>query len=126
MFGLFGKKEAPNSSFNNFLVASIGEIARKGGQLPSEESFLNSVEKLASGQGMRLSPQQINSVRLCRMLLEMGVGEEILQLARKMIAEIPKGNVQSADALKNLLTSHAVIVGDEALEFFNNFLGRRG
>ena len=124
MFGLFGKKEAPNGTFNNLLVASIGEIVRRGGVLPTEQSFLESVQELALGQGMKLSPQQINSVRACRMLLNMSPGEEILRLARKMIAEIPKGEIQSSNELKKLLERNAIIVGDDALEFFGKFTGR--
>jgi hypothetical protein len=58
------------------------------------------------------------------MLLNMSPGEEILRLARKMIAEIPKGEIQSSNELKKLLERNAIIVGDDALELFGKFTGR--
>jgi hypothetical protein len=47
MFG-FGKSEMQNTSFNNALIASIGESVRKNGRFPTEDELFSTISSLAT------------------------------------------------------------------------------
>ena len=49
MFGLFGKGELENGSFNNALIASISESVRKNGRFPTEDELFSTMSGLIKG-----------------------------------------------------------------------------
>ncbi len=119
MFGLFGKKDMENSTFNNVLIASLGELVRRKNSKPSEEYLLEIVTDLANKQGYKLNQQQVGAVRSCAMTLKMSVGDEIYVLAGKMILELPLGVNHGYKALSQLLVTHCIIYDEAALDFLN-------
>lgn len=119
MFGLFGKKELENNSFNDMLIAALGELVRRKNSKPSEDYLLEIVNGLASKQGYKLNQQQQGAVRLCAITMHMGVGDDIYVLAGKMILELPMGVMHGHKALSQLLMTHGVIYDDTALDFLN-------
>lgn len=125
MFGIFGKKEAPNESFNNLLLSSLGEMARTKNRYPSTDELVASVSALAGKHGYKLTAKQDNSVRLCAGILQLSPGDEIFELAGKMTTEIAQGNMHSADLLRDLLSSRGVIISDEALNFMDSILKKK-
>jgi hypothetical protein len=120
MFGIFGKKEPPNESFNNLVIASLGELARSKIMSPTEDQFLKIVVNIASTQNFKLSVQQINAVKICAISMNMSVGDEIYILASKMIIEMPYGKVAGYENLKDLLMTHGILQSDEAINFAKN------
>ena len=123
MFG-FGKKEAPNETFNNILIASIGESIRQGVRKPSGDLLLQQVSTFANSQGYKINQSQANSIRACATVLSMSTGEKIVELANKMNSEMPRGEIQSYNELKKVLEKSLVISNDAALNFINTHLGR--
>jgi hypothetical protein len=121
MFGLFGKNEMQNTSFNNALIASIGESVRKNGRFPTEDELFSTINSLAKAQ--KLSQSQVNSVRSCALELNTFSWSEteLLPLIKGMQKELPNGGRENYDKIIELLTKHAIITSDEALDFMKQY-----
>lgn len=124
MFGLFGKKDAPNESFNNILISTLGEMARTGNRNPTDDDLLNSASNLATKSGYKITAQQVNSIRCCSLMMQMSVGDDIFNLAKKIIQEIPRGEIKSANELKDLLCRHGVLISDAGVDFLNTHFNK--
>jgi len=120
MFG-FGKSEMENTSFNNALIASIGESVRKNGRFPTEDELFSTISSLTKGQKMTQS--QVNSVRACALELNSfsWPATELMPLVRAMQKEMPTGGRVNYDKIISLLSTHAIIVSDDALDFMKKY-----
>lgn len=120
MFG-FGKSEMQNTSFNNALIASIGESVRKSGRFPTEDELFSTINSLAKGQKMTQS--QVNSVRSC--VLEINsfswAETELMPLIKAMHKELPTGGRVNYDKIVALLSTHVIIMTDDALDFMKQY-----
>jgi hypothetical protein len=121
MFGLFGKSEMQNTSFNNALIASIGESVRKNGRFPTEDELFSTIGSLAKGQ--KLSQSQVNSVRSCALEINnfSWAETELMPLIRGMQKEMPTGGRVNYDKIIDILSRHVIITTDEALEFMKKY-----
>jgi hypothetical protein len=122
MFGLFGKKEAPNGTFNNIVISVLADFSRVSDRRPSQDELIATVSNLATKVGFKLTAQQVSAIQLCSAMLPMSAGDEIFALARQVSAEIPLGRTDSADALQALLCNYGVLSSDEAIEFMRAHL----
>lgn len=121
MFGLFGKSEMENSTFNNALIASISDGVRKTGKFPTESQLFSTIEDLAKGK--KLAQSQISCIRACALELNSFTWpqSELMPLILKMQKEMPLGGRESYDKILELLGTHAIIVSDEAYEFMKKY-----
>ena len=121
MFGLFGKSELENGSFNNALIASISESVRKNGRFPTEDELFSTMSGLIKGK--KISQNQDNSIRLCALELKMfsWPESELMPLIKGMQQEMPTGGRVNYDKIVNLLSTHTVIVSDDALDFMKQY-----
>ena len=120
MFG-FGKSEMQNTSFNNALIASIGESVRKNGRFPTEDELFSTITSLAKGQ--KMSQSQVNSVRACALEINnfSWAETELMPLIKDMHKELPTGGRVNYDKIVALLSTHVIIVTDDALDFMKQF-----
>ncbi len=118
MFGLFGKKELGNGSFNNALIVSLSENLRMLGRLPTEDELFSTIGSLASNS--KLSSSQINSVRCCALASGL-FANELIPLIKGLQQEIPKGGREYYEKIVSLLSSRAIISSDEAVDFMNKY-----
>lgn len=110
MFGLFGKKELENESFNNLLIATLGELVRKQNRLPNSDSeYFGVMEPILNKKNAKLTQQQIRSIRSCSISMQMGLGDEILPLVEKMNKEVPSGIMTAKGEIYEELCRHAII-----------------
>jgi hypothetical protein len=121
VFGLFGKPDLENSSFNNALIACLSDSVRRSGRFPSDGELIGAITELVKNR--KLTPSQINSIRACALEINsFSWGEsELKPLIKKMQMEMPVGGRESYDKIIKLLSSHALIVTDEALEFMSKY-----
>jgi hypothetical protein len=121
MFGLFGKSEMENSTFNNALIASISDGVRKTGKFPTESQLFATIEDLAKGK--KLAQSQISCIRACALELNSfsWPKSELMPLIIKMQKEMPLGGRESYDKILELLGTHAIIVTDDAYEFMKKY-----
>lgn len=117
MFGLFGKKELENSTFNNVLIASLGESLRQKNRSPTEQELLKQVTDLIGNK--KLTPGQINSIQLCAFLCQTSAWDELSPLLRGLHIEIPQGGRSYYDKIIKALASRAIIITDEGMAFLN-------
>lgn len=115
MFGLFGSSELQNSSFNNALIAALGDSIRKNNRYPTESELLASIKNLVGNH--KLTKGQINSIDVCVISTQMGFGDELRPLLIGMQKELPQGGRENYDRILELLARHAIITTDESLEF---------
>ena len=120
MFG-FGKSEMQNTSFNNALIASIGESVRKSGRFPTEDELFSTINSLAKGQKMTQS--QVNSVRSCALEINSfsWAETELMPLIKGMHKELPTGGRVNYDKIVALLSTHVIIMTDDALDFMKQY-----
>ena len=87
MFGLFGKKELENSTFNSALIASISDSVRKSGRFPTESELITAVTDLTKSH--KITSAQINSIRTCALSINgfSWAENELMPLIRKMQKE---------------------------------------
>ena len=120
MFG-FGKSEMQNTSFNNALIASIGDSVRKNGRFPTEDELFSTINSLAKDQKMTQS--QVNSVRACALEINnfSWAETELMPLIKGMHKELPTGGRVSYDKIIDILSTHAIIMTDDALDFMKQY-----
>ena len=120
MFG-FGKSEMQNTSFNNALIASIGDSVRKNGRFPTEDELFSTINSLAKGQKMTQS--QVNSVRSCALSLNgfEWPQAELMPLFKGMQKEMPTGGRVNYDKIIDILSRHGIIMTDDALDFMKQY-----
>ena len=122
MFGLFGKKDLENDSFNNMLITALAESVRKNGNLPTEAQIFKTCEELLEKRNAKLTSQQINSIRCSVILFKMSSpADELLPLLKKFIEEIPRGGRGAYDQIFNLLSRHGIVIDDAALDFMKQY-----
>jgi len=120
MFGLFGKQELENGTFNNTLIASLGESVRRESRLPTEEELLDLIASLIGNK--KLTASQVNSARLCAVTCEMeSFGDEIRPLIKEFQKELPQGGHENYDKIIELLSRRAIIVTDEQIAFAKQY-----
>lgn len=113
MFGLFGKKAASNSSFNNMLVSALGESIRKNNAMPNEEQLFALIESLLKLRNLKLSGQQINNVRACASMLSLGSGaSDFIPLLTKFNEQMPRGEITAFEQIISLLERRFIISSD--------------
>ena len=120
MFG-FGKSEMQNTSFNNALIASIGDSVRKNGRFPTEDELFSTISSLTKDQKMTQS--QVNSVRACALEINnfSWAETELMPLIKDMHKELPTVGRVNYDKIVALLSTHVIIVTDDALDFMKQF-----
>ena len=120
MFG-FGKSEMQNTSFNNALIASIGDSVRKNGRFPTEDELFSTINSLAKDQKMTQS--QVNSVRACALEINnfSWAETELMPLIKGMHKELPTGGRVNYDKIVALLSTHVIIMTDDALDFMKQY-----
>jgi hypothetical protein len=121
MFGLFGKGELENSTFNNALIASISDGVRKNGRFPTEAQLFTSINGLAKGK--KLSQSQVNSIRACSLELSnfSWPESELMPLIKGMQQEMSNGGRISYDKICVLLSTYGIIFSDDALNFLKQY-----
>ena len=121
MFGLFGKSELENGTFNNVLIASISDVVRKENGFPNEDGLFAAIEKLIKGK--KLSQSQANSVRLCAFELNntSWAESELMPLIKGMQSELPKGGRLNYDKIVSLLSDRMIIISDEGIDFLKKY-----
>ena len=121
MFGLFGKSELENGSFNNALIASISESVRKNGRFPTEDELFSTMSGLIKGK--KLSQNQDNSIRLCALELNSfsWPESELMPLVKGMQQEMPMGGRINYDKIVEILSTHMIIISDDALDFMKQY-----
>jgi hypothetical protein len=120
MFG-FGKSEMQNTSFNNALIASIGDSVRKNERFPTEDELFSTITSLAKGQ--KMSQSQVNSVRACALEINnfSWAETELMPLIKGMNKELRTGVRVNYDKIVALLITHTVIISDDALDFMKQY-----
>jgi hypothetical protein len=122
MFGMFGKKELENSSFNNILITSLVESVRRHGRLPDADELIGYVNDLSAKVGKKLSISQIGSLRGCAATFKLeSTQSEIIPLLRGIQKEIPVGGRKSYDATFQLLSRYGLIMDDSSIEFMKKY-----
>ena len=122
MFGLFGKKDLENDSFNNMLITALAESVRKHGNLPTEAQIFKTCEELLDKRNAKLTAQQINSIRCSGLLFNMSSpADELIPLLKKFIDEMPRGGRSAFDQIFTLLSRHGIVIDDAALDFMKQF-----
>lgn len=115
MFGLFGKQELENSTFNHALIVSLGESIRSRNRYPTEKELLEQILDLVGNK--KITSSQINSIRACVVSCQMSFGDELRPLLNGLRVEIPQGGRSYYDKIIRLLATHIIITTDEALAF---------
>ena len=108
MFG-FGKSEMQNTSFNNALIASIGESVRNSGRFPTEDELFSTISSLTKGQKMTQS--QVNSARSCALSLNgfEWPQTELMPLFKGMQKEMPTGGRVNYDMELSCPMMHLIL-----------------
>jgi hypothetical protein len=121
MFGLFGKPDLENSTFNNALIACLSDSVRRNGRFPSDAELFGSIADLVKNR--KITQSQVNSIRACALEINsFSWGEsELKPLIVKMQAEMPVGRRESYDKIVDLLSRYGLIMTDEALEFMSKY-----
>lgn len=121
MFGLFGKPDLENASFNNALIASLSDSVRRSGRFPSDGELISSITDLVKSR--KITQSQVSSIRACALAINsFSWGEsELKPLIVKMQAEMPVGRRESYDKIVDLLSSYGIVMTDEALEFMSKY-----
>ena len=122
MFGLFGKKTLENSSFNNMLIAALGEAVGKSGRLPTEGELTQSMTSLLTTAKASLNENQINSIRACAITSTMSsFSDELVPLLKQFKKEMPRGEIYAYNKIKEFLITYTVIFDDDVMGFLKKF-----
>jgi hypothetical protein len=121
VFGLFGKEELPNGTFNNALIAAISDSVRQTGKFPSESALLSAVNDITKNK--KITPNQVNAIRCCALEINsFSWGEsELMPLIKKMQTEIPRGGRESYDKVVQLFAQYGIITTDEGIDFMKKY-----
>jgi hypothetical protein len=122
MFGLFGKKELENSSFNNLLITALVECIRRHGRIPSEHDLSVVADELCDKLNRKFNISQAKSMKLCASLLQFeSTQSELIPLLRGVQKELPNGGRKSYDATLDFLARHGLIIDDSSIEFMKKY-----
>lgn len=121
MFGFFEKKAIDNNKFNNMVIATLGETTRVLGRKPTEDEFYKFFNNLLSVEKSNISQSQFNSIKLCGISLQMGFGDQLLPMLKKLNTEITRGERTSYDEIFKLMCSHGILFDESALDFLKKY-----
>lgn len=122
MFG-FGKKPLDAQQFNNIYIASLVHLTIEGGGFPRAGNLLVRIESVLPQMKAKLSPEQERSITILDSLMP-SQKSQLVELAKKVAAEMPTGNRKTFDSLADHLYRWAVLSDPSALDFLKQYAGR--
>ncbi len=124
MFG-FGKTPLDSEGFNNVFIAVFSGFCADNGRAPSETEMFDSLNVALNRFKAKLSPQQENSIRAFTALMNLGsAGNELVELAKKIPAEMGQGRTEFWTQLLEKLYSKGVLTNPAGEAFVNRIMNR--